>query len=485
VDEHVPEEVFAAHPGAALVMGWAFLLDGNAARLDALLRLAREAAERAGAPVELREQFETLTVALAVVEGRFADGIGLTSGRPGPSPERAWLAASFANAAGIFLMNEGRFEDAMDRFQAGEAAVAGAPFGRAFGVAFAAICEAVQGRIDAAVARAESRHATLGVARDVRVGSVLATALADLYYEQDRLDDAHQILQQAGDVLDDLAWFGVLGTPGLTAARLASARNDFEGARRILELTEVETRRRGSERTHAQVAWEQIRLCLREGDVARAGRLAELAPRPEPDSPPWAYPDGLEARDIGPLRLAVHEGAADRALVAIDRLGAEARKGGWRWRLVKLLLVKAQALHALNQPARAQRALADALEIGVPGGLIRTFVDEGPVVSGLLRNLAEQQFLHVPAPVLARIVAAAGGAGLPAALLAGMAEALSDREREVLEMAAAGLSNQEIAERLFVSLNTVKSHLKHTYSKLGVSSRTAAVAAARERHLLR
>lgn len=62
---------------------------------------------------------------------------------------------------------------------------------------------------------------------------------------------------------------------------------------------------------------------------------------------------------------------------------------------------------------------------------------------------------------------------------------LSPRELEVVELVATGLANREIARRLFVSEATVKSHLVHVFTKLGVASRTAAVAAARERGLLR
>lgn len=62
---------------------------------------------------------------------------------------------------------------------------------------------------------------------------------------------------------------------------------------------------------------------------------------------------------------------------------------------------------------------------------------------------------------------------------------LSGREIEVLELVAAGRSNTEVAEALFISETTVKSHLAHVYSKLGVSSRTAAVSAARLRGILR
>jgi ATP/maltotriose-dependent transcriptional regulator MalT len=62
---------------------------------------------------------------------------------------------------------------------------------------------------------------------------------------------------------------------------------------------------------------------------------------------------------------------------------------------------------------------------------------------------------------------------------------VSDREYEVLTLLADGLSNREIAERLFVSPNTVKTHLAHLYEKLAVSRRTQAISKAKELRLIR
>jgi LuxR family transcriptional regulator, maltose regulon positive regulatory protein len=67
---------------------------------------------------------------------------------------------------------------------------------------------------------------------------------------------------------------------------------------------------------------------------------------------------------------------------------------------------------------------------------------------------------------------------------AGLVEPLSDRELEVLQWLAAGLSNPEIGARLVISLSTVKGHTANIYSKLGVNSRTQAVAKARELGIL-
>jgi ATP/maltotriose-dependent transcriptional regulator MalT len=84
----------------------------------------------------------------------------------------------------------------------------------------------------------------------------------------------------------------------------------------------------------------------------------------------------------------------------------------------------------------------------------------------------------------AELSAAAGSARQPAALAQTLVEPLSEREIEVLRLIAAGLSNQEIADRLIIAPGTVKRHINNLYGKLQVGSRTQAIAAARDLQIL-
>jgi DNA-binding CsgD family transcriptional regulator len=88
---------------------------------------------------------------------------------------------------------------------------------------------------------------------------------------------------------------------------------------------------------------------------------------------------------------------------------------------------------------------------------------------------------HAPVPVLAASPVAALTAPDPEAIAK---SGLSRRELDVLERAAAGLSNQEIADALFISLSTVKTHLNNVFIKLDVKRRTQAVSKARELGLI-
>ncbi|MFF5443974.1 response regulator [Streptomyces sp. NPDC012888] len=133
-----------------------------------------------------------------------------------------------------------------------------------------------------------------------------------------------------------------------------------------------------------------------------------------------------------------------------------------------------------------------------PGGprvlVLTTYDTDADILAAVEAGASGYLLKDAPPEELAAAVrtAAAGQSALaPAVALRLMdrmrtpAEALTKRELEVLQLVADGLSNQQVSKRLFLSQATVKSHLVHIYAKLGVDSRTAAVAAAGARRLIR
>jgi LuxR family maltose regulon positive regulatory protein len=131
----------------------------------------------------------------------------------------------------------------------------------------------------------------------------------------------------------------------------------------------------------------------------------------------------------------------------------------------------------------ALESLAKALDLAEPGGFIRIFVDEGPPMARLLYEALSRGI----APGYARRLLAAfpiseleqTGPSKTQAPKPGLVEPLSERELEVLQLIADGLTNPEIASRLYISLNTVKVHTRNIYSKLDAHHRAGAVARAR------
>jgi LuxR family maltose regulon positive regulatory protein len=132
--------------------------------------------------------------------------------------------------------------------------------------------------------------------------------------------------------------------------------------------------------------------------------------------------------------------------------------------------------------------LGEALALAEPGGFIRTFVDEGPPMARLISEAVG----HGIAPdygrrLLASFPMAEPGQVDPAKprIPASIGvEPLSEREIQVLQLIAEGLTNQEIAARLYLSLNTVKVHTRNIYGKLDAHHRAGAIARARALGLL-
>jgi LuxR family maltose regulon positive regulatory protein len=128
--------------------------------------------------------------------------------------------------------------------------------------------------------------------------------------------------------------------------------------------------------------------------------------------------------------------------------------------------------------------LRDALALAEPAGYVRSFVDEGESMQRLLEKQAHGEG-HQPIGYAAKLLAAfAQPATIPPSTArqpqSSLIEPLSERELEVLQHIAAGLTNREIADRLYLSLFTVKAHARSIYDKLDAHSRTQAVARARE-----
>jgi LuxR family maltose regulon positive regulatory protein len=144
------------------------------------------------------------------------------------------------------------------------------------------------------------------------------------------------------------------------------------------------------------------------------------------------------------------------------------------------LVLESLAFQALEDVDRALRRLERALSLAEPAGFVRLFLDKGQPVARLLYRAAE----HGIAPEYAgRLLAAFPSVEpmprVPPRPSPEMIAPLSEREREVLLLIAEGLSNRELAQRLFLSLSTVKTHTYNIYGKLHVHSRTQAVAKAR------
>ena len=153
---------------------------------------------------------------------------------------------------------------------------------------------------------------------------------------------------------------------------------------------------------------------------------------------------------------------------------------GWRTMEIDAAIAGATARWARGDAAGAQGVLSRAVELADPEGYVRIFLDEGPAIAQVLEGVGPAARAT---PLVARLLAAQRQPRTPAGEHR-LVDALSRRELEVLRLLATDLSGPAIAAELVVSLNTVRTHTKNIFAKLGVSSRRAAVRRANELELL-
>lgn len=164
----------------------------------------------------------------------------------------------------------------------------------------------------------------------------------------------------------------------------------------------------------------------------------------------------------------------------LERLLKAAKSAGWIHEAIKILILMSLALHTDGDEKKAVDELNRALDYAKPGGYVRTFVSEGAVMAHLLRQVKAS---GSQAGYVRMLLTVFEGKGVETRIIA-LVEPLSDREKDVLRLLASQLSVPEIADELFISVHTVRSHVKSIYGKLSVHSRLAAIQRAKELDLI-
>ncbi len=255
--------------------------------------------------------------------------------------------------------------------------------------------------------------------------------------------------------------------------RLKLAQGDAPGATAVLDEVEEFVRQHNFMHRMPEISDARVLALLHQGNLAEAAHLAEIHELP-----------------IGQPRVHLAQGDASRALAALGPLRLQAEAKGWPDEWLKVMVLQAVALHEHGEKDEAVQLLGEALALAEPGGFIRIFVDEGTPMARLLSEAAAHGIMpDYTARLLAAFEAEAHKSEVesylsPAPASQTIVEPLSQRELEVLQLIAQGLSNREIGKRLFLALDTVKGHNRRIFGKLLVKRRTEAVAKARALHIL-
>jgi ATP/maltotriose-dependent transcriptional regulator MalT len=320
---------------------------------------------------------------------------------------------------------------------------------------------------------------------------------AKLFLDWNRLDEAEDSIQLA------LAAYQRTQIKELTLACrfvqlwISQARGRDEETRELLQKMEKDLS--SIPLTQPVVRFEalwRVRLRLRQGNVDEAGRWLRASGLSY-DDPFTTLPDNdfFFAKYATLARILIAQGRRYpkeahlmQALALLERFCPFYEKAGFKGRVAEILVLTSLALQARGETRPALVTLGRAVSLAEPTGVVRLFADEGEVMARLLAQVsayttASPTYLHTLQTSISSIrhVVPESVQAAPRQLLI---DPLSPREREVLSLLVEGLSNQQIADRLVISLNTAKRHVKHILAKLTATNRTQAVARARDLHLL-
>jgi LuxR family maltose regulon positive regulatory protein len=247
-------------------------------------------------------------------------------------------------------------------------------------------------------------------------------------------------------------------------ARLKLVQGDMRGTVALLDEAEEFVRHNNFTFRLADVNAAQVLTLLRQGNLGQAAHLAETHDLPY---------------DLARVHLA--QGYPAMALALLEPLRKRAEFKCWKDEQLKVMLLQALALQAQGEKDKAVQLLDDGLLLAEPSGFIRIFVDEGQPMLALLRQCAKHApSSHYVQRLIEAFVSVEGKNSVHQRLI----EPLSDRELEVLRLLGTELNGPEIARGLMVSLNTMRTHTKNIYGKLGVNNRRAAARRAEELGLL-
>ena len=335
--------------------------------------------------------------------------------------------------------------------------------------------------------------------------------LGEIYYQWHELELAHKHFQRAIHVARLSGFSDAQLYYDVILSRLNQTEGNLPGAAERLESAVALMKAEAPAAVREEVVAQQVRVYLAQGRLvdaemalARFGRgatVAESATGLELEET-ISYSSGLLV--ISALRVCLYRGRVladvaglERGIKLADQLVTRSLDGQQVPIALKALVLRGQMVAARGDDGAGLADVSRAIELAEPEGAVSIFVEEGQPIATALVKLAEHGRLDpVHANYVRRILAAfarpaqapvpPSAQSRPAAgdRFAAAAEPLTERELDVLRLMVEGLKYREIAERLFVSMNTVRSHVKAIYGKLGVDNRTRAIALAREQNLI-
>lgn len=457
-------------PRASVAFAWALILRGRYSEVAPYLDQAEATIPLDDLP--LRGELHAARAVLAEMQGMAAEALTHARQALDLAPADHLIAQAVAHtaiagalrASGDVDAAIAAYEQAVPLCQA-----ARLPLPALLGRAHLGLLYLMQGRLSSAEAALQP---ALQSALFIPAASPVFIAYSAILIERNQLDEAQRHLQHALNLAQQSGHTAALAQCQIHLARLRRAQGDLAGAQVALDAAATFVAQGVPAWIEPLLIEERVHLYLNQGAVTRA-RHALAGRGTEVEAAAGAV---REALPLARARLLLHQGRTTDARALLDTVISSAEQSGRRGRMIEALTLRALACNALNDEAAALDDLQRALAIAEPEGYVRIFLNAGACLARLLHRIgnvyANRLLEAFPPSVRER---AADVQELP--------EPLTDRERDVLRLMARGLTYQQIASELIVSVNTVRYHIKSLYSKLQVNSRTLALARARELRL--
>ncbi len=478
-----------AHPWLLILKSWGLALTGHLDQVEPTLRLA----EGLFSPLETSFEAKIMLGSIAAVRAYMANVHG-----------EAQLAADYAHKALEYLPVGNDFSCSMRSVatsihgdaswmngnleEARNAYLEAVQISQAAGNIYMTMI-AQSNLADVLIEQGELHQAariyaeTLQTARypdgqELPMADRLFAGLGSLAYEWNHLEDADRHIQRCIELCKQWGNDNLLAKSYVSLAWLEQARSHFIKAQHAMRAAEqLLSERRLAARRASLVELALAHWWMIQGSPERASQLIQrLGLQVHDDLPSAREPEYLLL-----LRLLLAQGEYDAARSLVERLLHKAEAAKRAGRVIELLVLQALIFQKKKDIDQALVVVGKALSLAQPEGYIRIFLDEGePMVKLLFQAKAHR----IGQGYASEVLSASGEAPrieLPPAQL--LNEPLTLRELEVLKLIEAGCSNQDIADKLVISMPTVKRHISNIYAKLDVENRTQAVSLGKELRL--